>query len=237
MIGLLKTFGKGILYVLGFPFFLVALVLFGVIGLFVFIFQLIRSIIFFFTGQKFFPELPEDRQLRLMREGPEKEEAPASEMPTPEPAPQPQKEDPIIFPFVSEPEEEPVSEENILRDSLRNQTVEEACFKQEVEEEVQLAEEKEEVNQELSSLLDDGSEEEEELSEDSSIEESQPEEPANLEDDFEETVLETSQSRVVEEEEEEELEQYIPKSSNYSDDLVDDDDTDDDGGVDIKYDV
>lgn len=65
MVGLLKAFGKGILYVLGFPFFLVALALFAVFGLGAFIFQLIRSIIFFFTGQKFFPELPEDKALRL----------------------------------------------------------------------------------------------------------------------------------------------------------------------------
>jgi len=65
MVGLLKAFGKGILYVLGFPFFLVALILFAVFGLGAFIFQLIRSIIFFFTGQKFFPELPEDKALRL----------------------------------------------------------------------------------------------------------------------------------------------------------------------------
>ena len=71
MVSLLKTFGKGILYVIGFPFFLAALLLFGVIGLFAFLFQLIKSIIYFFTGQKFFPELPEDKQLRLMREGPE----------------------------------------------------------------------------------------------------------------------------------------------------------------------
>ena len=69
MIGLLKTFGKGFLYVLGLPFFLVALALFGVLGLCAFIFQLIKSVIFFFTGHKFFPELKEDKELRLLKEG------------------------------------------------------------------------------------------------------------------------------------------------------------------------
>ena len=64
MVNLLKTFGKGVLYIIGFPFFVVALVLFGVIGLFLFLFQLVKSIIYFFTGQKFFPELPEDKELR-----------------------------------------------------------------------------------------------------------------------------------------------------------------------------
>ena len=68
MISLLKTFGKGLLYVIGAPFFIVALLLFGVIGLVAFIFQIIKSIIYFFTGQKFFPELAEDKELRLMKE-------------------------------------------------------------------------------------------------------------------------------------------------------------------------
>ena len=68
MISLLKTFGKGILYVIGAPFFVLALALFGVIGLGAFIFQIIKSIIYFFTGQSFFPELPEDKKLRLMQE-------------------------------------------------------------------------------------------------------------------------------------------------------------------------
>ena len=68
MIDLLKAFGRGVLYVVLLPFFLAALVLFAVIGLGDFIFQIVRSIIYFFTGQKFFPELPEDRELRLRRE-------------------------------------------------------------------------------------------------------------------------------------------------------------------------
>ena len=79
MIGLLKAFGKGILYVIGAPFFVVALVLFGAIGLLAFIFQIFKSIIFFFTGQKFFPELPEDKELRLKREAASRKEEEAQE--------------------------------------------------------------------------------------------------------------------------------------------------------------
>ena len=71
MVDLLKAFGRGIIYVLCFPFFVVALAIFAVIGLLAFLFQLIKSIIFFFTGQKFFPELPEDKELRLMQEAEE----------------------------------------------------------------------------------------------------------------------------------------------------------------------
>ena len=68
MVSLLKTFGKGFLYVIGLPFFILALAIFAVIGVFLFVFQIVRSIIFFFTGQKFFPELEEDKKLRLMKE-------------------------------------------------------------------------------------------------------------------------------------------------------------------------
>ena len=89
MVDLLKAFGRGIIYILCFPFFLVALAIFAVIGFIAFIFQLIKSIIFFFTGQKFFPELPEDKELRLMKEA---EEARRN------PQPQPQMQQPVNNP-------------------------------------------------------------------------------------------------------------------------------------------
>ena len=236
MVGLLKTFGKGILYVIGFPFFLVALLLFGVVGLFAFIFQLFRSIIFFFTGQKFFPELPEDKELRLMKEGPEKEETATSKQPAAaaQPSPQMGKESNIIYPYFEEPEPEPepVPEETIIQNVSKSSTVEEACFQNDANDEVQLAEQEEETGPDLSSLLDDESKEENVL-DDSSNEEPIVEDD---QDDLEETLVETT-TEEPEEEEEEELEQYVPQSSNYSDDVLDDDDTDDDGGVDIKYDV
>ena len=121
MIGLLKAFGKGILYVIGAPFFVVALVLFGAIGLLAFIFQIFKSIIFFFTGQKFFPELPEDKELRLKREAAAQkeeqedrstdfsniifeEEIPIS---NPEPAPV----------FIERNEPEPTIEETVFEDT------------------------------------------------------------------------------------------------------------------------
>ena len=68
MIKLLKTFGRGILYVIGFPFFVVTLLIFAVIGVFLFLYQIVKSIIDFFTGRKFFPELPEDCELRMKME-------------------------------------------------------------------------------------------------------------------------------------------------------------------------
>ena len=123
MIGLLKAFGKGILYVIGAPFFVVALVLFGAIGLLAFIFQIFKSIIFFFTGQKFFPELPEDKELRLKREAAAAREEPVQEdtssniispifeeeIPVPEPEPSPI--------FVQRNEPEPTIEETVFEDT------------------------------------------------------------------------------------------------------------------------
>ena len=121
MISLLKTFGKGILYVIGAPFFIVALVIFGAVGFVAFVFQIFKSIIFFFTGQKFFPELPEDKKLRLMREAAHQQNQPAEqdnnsniispiveeELPEPEPSP--------IFMTRNEPE--PTIEETVFEDT------------------------------------------------------------------------------------------------------------------------
>lgn len=225
MVSLLKMFGKGILYVIGFPFFIVALLIFGVIGLFLFIFQLFKSIIYFFTGQKFFPELPEDKELRMKREAAfaaangapvpndvvfdqNPEDSYANQVPPtiqaiqfdeePE-APQVPPYNPV--PPVQEEPEMPVYEEEA--DSF--QSVEQACFKQPQQEEQPKQEE-------------------------------QPEEDAlsSLTRDEPETTIETADPSVQEVEEEEELEEYVPKGTNYIEDIEEEDTH---NGVDIDYDV
>lgn len=113
MISLLKTFGKGLLYVIGAPFFLVALALFGVIGLFAFIFQIIKSIIYFFTGQSFFPELAEDKKLRLMQEAANAQNQPVED-----------NSEPIISPIQNEPQVEPI----YVQRSAPAPTIEETVF-------------------------------------------------------------------------------------------------------------
>ena len=123
MISLLKTFGKGLLYVIGAPFFVVALILFGAIGLMAFIFQIFKSIIFFFTGQKFFPELPEDKELRLQKEEAFKQANPVVEDTTPnivtpifeEEVPAVEKEPAPIAVERSKPE--PTIEETVFEDT------------------------------------------------------------------------------------------------------------------------
>ena len=170
MISLLKTFGKGILYVIGAPFFIVALVLFGVIGLVAFVFQIFKSIIYFFTGQKFFPELPEDQKLRLMREAANQENqqaqqdnsaniiSPYEEQPLPEPEPAP------LFVQRNEPEqtiEETVFEDtSSLEDFVNDEELPEEPMEEEIEEEKHTvletnneSEEKEEEYEELETYV------------------------------------------------------------------------------------
>ena len=210
MIGLLKAFGKGLLYVVGLPFFLLALLVFAVIGLFLFIYQIIRSVIYFFTGQKFFPELPEDRELRVRKEAANS----ATEI-----IDQPVEEHKDIImplieerPLVSEPEESSF------------ETVEEACFKEATTEpEVEEEPEEEDVLSTLSrqEAIKDEVPEEEVVEEDNSFEE------------MEEETLKTSEEETPAFEDEE-LEEYIPKGSSITSDI---DDEDTNNGVDIDYDL
>ena len=220
MISLLKTFGKGILYVIGMPFFILALVLFAIIGIFLFLFQIIRSVIYFFTGQKFFPELEEDKQLRLLKEKAaglnSEEEEQVEEMPSSV------NEDSIIMPLppVIQKQPEPVEEQH--------SPIEEACF---VEPEELMTEEKEEDNEDEDILMQ------------SLVREQLAQEEAKVEEPIEgpfvemkEETLETSEPKEEEPFVEEELEEYVPKSSSYFEEYEDEEDTND-NGVDIDYDV
>lgn len=199
MVELLKAFGRGILYVILFPFFVLGLVLFAVIGLFAFVFHLLKCVIYFFTGQKFFPELPEDRELRLKREAAEAAANPVRPDPEPtyQPNPEPQpkavvKEQYVANDFVEETKEEI---------EMTQPSIEAAVFQQEPEEEETPIETLGEDS--LFGFLDEEKEEKKEPT---------PE------------VVETK----VEEPEEEELEEYRPKGSSFiSQD--DDDDNDDNG--------
>lgn len=55
-----KNFGKGLLYVVLFPFIIAGIAFYAVFGLFVFIFQLIKLIYLFFTGRTLYSDLEED---------------------------------------------------------------------------------------------------------------------------------------------------------------------------------
>ena len=66
MVGLLKGLGKGILYILAFPFFILAIALYGVYGLLLFLYTLVKMIFYFFTGKSVFADLPEDRMAKAI---------------------------------------------------------------------------------------------------------------------------------------------------------------------------
>lgn len=225
MVDLLKAFGRGILYVLAFPFFIVVLAVFAVIGFIAFIFQLIKSVIFFFTGQKFFPELPEDKQLRLMRE-----EAEAKERQAQEQAQQANQSvnNNLIF------EEEPAPIVTPIEDSAPK-SVEEACFQ-----DLGIKEEKVEPAPAPESIPEQTDEEPlfEEVKEEQPQE--KPEQEAPIEDlipeENNEDPLDDFLSALEEEEpvQQEELETYQPRGS--EDSFQDEDNDDSHAGVDIRYD-
>ena len=59
-----KKFGQGLLYILVLPIFLFAIALFGVYGVGLFVFLMIKSIICFFQGKSLYKDLPEDLEAK-----------------------------------------------------------------------------------------------------------------------------------------------------------------------------
>ena len=240
MVDLLKAFGRGILYVLAFPFFIVVLAIFAVVGLIAFIIQLVKSIIFFFTGQKFFPELPEDKELRLLKEKEEAKNKPANDEPTPAAQTQ-QESNNLIFEEVFD---EPAFKEELAPvitpiPTPAPTSVEEACFqdlnkKEEAEEEIPPAAPIfEEVKEEEEPVIEELNVKQEEVKEEpvspltDLIEKEQHKE--NPLDDFLSALEEDEISAP-----QEELETYKPRGS--EDSFQDEDNDDNHMGVDINYD-
>ena len=227
MVNLLKTFGKGILYIIGFPFFVVALLIFGVIGIFLFIFHLIKSIIYFFTGQKFFPELPEDKQLRLKQEAAYAAAHPESTIIEQDPMVQENIESPMIEQVAFS--EEPAYEKPIYQEPKYRPLYEEPLYNEPKLEEplpVQEPEVEEPKVEEEAPLLEEATFEQEENDEDVLSE---------LTRDEPEHSIDTSIEEKEEPVDDEPLEEYVPRGSTYLDDVEEDDAST--GGVDIDYDV
>ena len=204
-----------------------ALLIFGVIGIFLFIFHLIKSIIYFFTGQKFFPELPEDKQLRLKQEAAYAAAHPENTIIEQDPMVQDNIESPMIEqvafseepayekPIYQEPKYRPLYEEPLYNEPK----VEEPLPKQEPEIEEPKVEEE-------APLLEEATFEQEENDEDVLSE---------LTRDEPEHSIDTSIEEKEEPVDDEPLEEYVPRGSTYLDDVEEDDAST--GGVDIDYDV
>ena len=84
---ILKAVGRGFLYILGLPLFLLVLSITAVCGLFMLVFMFFKSIVLFFTGRSLNDDLPEDKKAKEIKEG---------KKPTATPAPQPVEEEPVV---------------------------------------------------------------------------------------------------------------------------------------------
>lgn len=69
-----KNLGKGIGYFFAFPGLIIAIALYAVVGIFVFIFQFFKLIFLFFTGRTLSSDLPEDIELKNLQNKPVEEE-------------------------------------------------------------------------------------------------------------------------------------------------------------------
>ena len=64
MANFFKSLAKGLLYFVAFPGIIIAVALYTVFGVAVFIFQFFKLIYLFFTGRNLFSDLPEDTQVK-----------------------------------------------------------------------------------------------------------------------------------------------------------------------------
>ncbi len=88
--GIFKNFGKGILYFFLFPILIIAIAVYGVVGIVLFVIQFIKMIILFFSGRNLNSDLEEDIQAKailgeLKLEEEKKEEKPLSLYPSDSP--------------------------------------------------------------------------------------------------------------------------------------------------------
>lgn len=106
MMTLLKNVGKGILYIIGLPFFLLVLAGTSLMGVFLLVFMFFKSIILFFTGRSLDDDLPEDIRVKEIKSG---------------------KSSSVNTEPISEREEEPVVQPYVAPQN-NSSTIEEAVF-------------------------------------------------------------------------------------------------------------
>ena len=112
MANLFKSLAKGVLYFFAFPGIIIAVALYAVFGVLVFIFQFFKLIYLFFTGRTLFSDLPEDIEVKRIMDS--KKVEPNEELIKEE-----EEQDPFLspiyqndysFPFKTADKEEEVSE-------------------------------------------------------------------------------------------------------------------------------
>ena len=127
MMAVLKNVGKGILYIIGLPFFLIVLVGTALMGIFLLVFMFFKSIILFFTGRSLDDDLPEDIKVKEIKYG--------KSSPAPSPVVNAQEE-PVIQPYVA-PQNNTTIEEAVFG----HPTYEAPIVEEPVEEEEEIEEE------------------------------------------------------------------------------------------------
>lgn len=124
MVNLFKNFGKGFLYILVLPVLAVALAVYGVVALFIFVFLAIKGLFLFFTGRSLYGDLPEDieakKRLGIIAEEPEEDTikaTPSQDIQKPdyqeENLSQDSSTDPFYVPEYLKPEDDSEPEEEI----------------------------------------------------------------------------------------------------------------------------
>ena len=117
MMALLKNVGKGILYIIGLPFFLIVLLGTALMGLFMLVFMFFKSIILFFTGRSLDDDLPEDIKVKEIKTGR------SSSAPVNNP---PREEEPVVQPYVA-----PVNNSSTIEDAVFGHPTYEAPVREE----------------------------------------------------------------------------------------------------------
>ena len=84
MTGLLKSAGRGLLYILVLPVLIVILAVYLVLGVVIFIYIGLKAVILFFTGRNL-SVLPEDIKAKEILEGKKEDATPAEEVPSVQP--------------------------------------------------------------------------------------------------------------------------------------------------------
>lgn len=117
MEGFFKSFGKGLLYILVLPFFLIIISFFAIAGLFVFIYLFIASIVLFFMGRSLDIELPEDKKAKEIMNSLNAEHSPSS----------------FINEYKNNNDKENNDQTNdeMTMSSFDNRSIEKACFEDE----------------------------------------------------------------------------------------------------------
>lgn len=128
----LKNVGKGILYIIGLPFFLIVLALTALMGIFMLIFMFFKSIILFFTGRSLDDDLPEDIKVKEIKSGGKKTTTSTDNQETPV-----SNNEPIVEPYVAttnnqSPIEQAVFGHQIYQEPVaQEETIEEPVFEEE----------------------------------------------------------------------------------------------------------